>query len=104
MLPLFNSRKPFANGLAEHQCPRCHREVELPLGQLCRQCRAEIERRAARIGHIVSLTSTAAVAVYVFARMAPGDTLGRNVGIAGIVVWFILSNMVVRRIVREWIS
>ena len=104
MLPLFNSRKPFASGLVEHECPRCHREVELPLGQLCRQCRAEIDRKAARAGYLVALISTAAVAVYVLRQLVPGDTLGRNVSIAGIVVWFILSNMVVRRIVREWIS
>ena len=104
MLPLFNSRKPFATGLVEHECPRCHREVELPLGQLCRQCRAEIHRRAARIGNLVALISTGAVAVYVWANVAPGDQLGRNVGIAGIAVWFILSNMVTRRVARELIK
>lgn len=104
MLPLFNSRKPFASGLVEHECPRCHREIELPFGELCRQCRSEIERRSSRIGNVVAVISAVPVALYVLGQVAPGDTVGRNVGIAGITVWFILSNVVVRRIAREWIS
>jgi len=34
----------YAGGLIEHECPRCHRAVELPFGALCRQCVAELDR------------------------------------------------------------
>ena len=44
---------PFAVGLVEHECPRCHRAVELPLGELCGTCRGEIERRAVKLGNLV---------------------------------------------------
>ncbi len=100
MLRRWDSPTPFAGGLVEHECPRCHRAVELPFGQLCRACRDEIDRRAARLATIISLASTALLAGYVTLRMPP-DPLARQVGIMAIVVWFAISNLVVRRAVRE---
>ncbi len=102
MLPLFSSPTPFANGLVEHECPRCHREVELPLGALCGICRGEIDRRANRVSLVVSGVSTALVAVYVVLRMPEGNQMARNVGLAGILVWFVLSHTMVRRLMRQW--
>ena len=86
--------------MVEHECPRCHRAVELPFGMLCRACRDEIDRKAARWGTIVALASTVALAVYISLRM-PDDPMARRVGIMSVVVWFVISNIVVRRAVRE---
>ena len=102
MLPLFSSPTPFASGLVEHACPRCQREVELPLGALCRICRREIDKRASRVGLLVSGITTAAVAAYVFLRMPEENQMARNVGLAGILVWFVLVHTTVRRVMREW--
>jgi hypothetical protein len=90
----------FAGGLIEHECPRCHRPVELPLGALCDVCRAEIQRRAARLGNLIALCTTLLLAGYIYWRM-PRDPAARLVGGMAIGIWFLVSNMVVRRAVRE---
>lgn len=100
MLRRWNSPLPFAGGLLEHECPRCHRAVELPIGTLCRACSDEIERRAGRVGNLVALASTALLAGYVLLRMPP-QPAARLVGGMAIAIWFVLSNIVVRRAVRE---
>lgn|GEM_PF-1505369 len=111
MLPLWNSQRPLLGDLREHQCPRCHQEVELPLGELCRSCRRALERRAARVANLVSMVSTAVVATYIVLRLrhirATPDGMidlrtARMVGVASIVVWFALSNAVTRRVMRHW--
>src|SRR5438132_668684 len=101
MLRRWNSPTPFAGVLVEHECPRCHRAVELPLGALCRSCTGEIERRAARWGNRVSVITTAGLAAYIYwFRMSPDHTARLVSGMA-VVIWFMLSNIVVRRAVRE---
>ena len=96
-----SSRRPLLAGLIEHECPRCHREVELPMGDLCAACLGEIERRARRVANLVALASTAVVAVYIVVRM-PATEQARLVGVTAVVAWFVLSNMVVRRVMRQW--
>ena len=67
---------------------------------LCRACRDEIDRKAARWGSAVALASTAALAAYVTLWM-PADPVARRVGVMAILAWFVLSNVMVRRAVRE---
>ena len=100
MLRRWSSPTPFVGGLTEHECPRCHRPVQLPMGALCRDCRAEIEARAARLARWVSGGSTALLVLYVLARL-PSDSRGRLVVAVGVAVWYLLSNLVVRRAARE---
>ena len=101
MLRRWNSPTPLVAGLIEHECPRCHREVELPLGQLCNACRTQIERRAKKTARIVAALSTVAVGLYIFIPM-PSDPRARAVGLVGIVVWYVLTGLVVRRVMRQW--
>jgi hypothetical protein len=75
--------------------------VELPLGALCAHCHKAIERRARRVARLVGGLSTAAMALYVFIPPPP-DERARVVGLAGIVIWYILTNAVVRRVMRNW--
>lgn len=101
MLRRGNLQTPLVAGLVEHECPRCHRAVELPLGALCTHCRKAIERRARRVARLVSAGSTAAVALYIFIPPPP-DERARTVGLVGILIWYILTNAVVRRVMRNW--
>lgn len=101
MLPRWNSQTPLGGVLVEHECPRCHREVELPLGQLCSACTAAIELRARKVARIVAVLSTVAFGVYIFVPF-PADERARLVGTAGILIWYVLSNLVVRRVLRQW--
>jgi hypothetical protein len=89
--------------LREHECPRCHRPVELPLGALCPECRRDIERRARRLGRLVAASTTALLAVYVLFRLPP-DPRGRLVSAMAIGIWYVLTDMVVRRAAREMLS
>jgi hypothetical protein len=86
--------------LLEHECPRCHRAVELPLGVLCRSCTEEIERRAARWGDRVALATTMVLAGYLYFFRATPNPTARLVSGMAVVIWFMLSNVVVRRAVR----
>ena len=95
-----NSQKPFFGAFVERECPRCHREVELPLGELCGTCRQAIARRAARIARLVAAITTVAVALYVVTAM-PVDRTARMVGAMAVVSWYIIVNLVMRRILTQ---
>jgi hypothetical protein len=101
MLRRRNLARPLAAVLIEHECPRCHCEVELPLGELCGACRNQIERRAAKTARLVAGVSTLAVALYVFIPPPPGEQ-GRVVGAVGVVVWYVLISLIVRRMMQNW--
>ena len=102
MAPLrpLSSQKPLSGVLIEHECPRCGREVELPFGEICSDCTRGIEIRARKIGRLVALTTTVALAIYVYLRV-PEDPTARMVGGASILAWYILTGVVTRRILRE---
>jgi uncharacterized OB-fold protein len=95
-----SSQKPLLGSLIEHECPRCGREVELPLGEICAHCTRAIESRARKIGRLVALTTAVALAIYVYLRM-PEDPTARMVGGASVLAWYILTGVVVRRVLRE---
>jgi uncharacterized protein (DUF983 family) len=101
MLRLWSSQTPFVAGLVEHECPRCHRGVELPLGQLCKTCLTNIDKRARKAARIVATLSTLAVGLYIFTPV-PTDERVRIVGLVGVLIWYILSNIVVRRVMGQW--
>ena len=92
---------PFAGGLIEHECPRCHRAVELPFGELCRSCRDQIDRKARQLGRNVSLVTTILLSAYIYFFRHPADQLQRQMSVVALVIWFIVSNIVVRRAVKE---
>ena len=101
MLQPWNLQQQLPSGLTEKHCPRCDREVNLPLGALCRTCRAEIEARARKFGLLASLAVTIPVAFSAFSGL-PDNQTSRTVAIAGVLVCFVLVNVIVRRIVREF--
>jgi hypothetical protein len=94
------SETPLVAGLVEHQCPRCHRPVELPFGTVCGPCRQEVERRARRLGHLVALITTVALAVYVVLRLPP-DPRARMMSGLAVAVWYVLVKLVVERSAKE---
>jgi hypothetical protein len=77
--------------------------VELPFGEICTPCREEIEQRARRTGRLVAGLSTVAVAGYTLVRM-PDDEQARLVGVVGVIMWYVLTNLVVRRAMRQWMK
>ena len=101
MLRLWNSPKPLLSGLVEHECPRCHRPVELPLGALCGNCHASIDRRARKAARLVSGLSSLAVGSYLLFTVPPTQQ-SRLVAAAGILMWYVLTHIMVRRIMQQY--
>jgi len=89
--------------VVEHECPRCHRPVELPLGEICGECRQNIERRAGRIARLVALGSTAIFGVYVVLRV-PDDPTARMVSGVSVAIWYILTNLIAKRVLRQHLN
>lgn len=98
-----NSRLPFFGVFTEDECPRCHRQIQLPLGEVCRECREDIALRAARIARLVAAGTTIMVAIYAMVVM-PTDSMSRMVGAMSVVVWYILVNLVVRRVLNQYLT
>lgn len=94
------SQTPLVAGLVEHECPRCHRPVELPFGTLCPACRGAIERRASRLAAWAAGLSTLALAIYALVRM-PDDPRARLMSALAVAVWYVLVRQVVQRAARE---
>jgi len=103
MLRQWNSRTPLFGDLREQECPRCRRPVDLPLGEICTPCQRDIRRRTARIARIVALLSTVIVGAYVLLRV-PADPTARLVSGAAVAIWYLLTNLVVRRVLREFLT
>ena len=91
---------PLIGTAFEHECPRCHTEVELPLGELCQDCREAIEMRARKISRYVALGATLPFAAYVYFR-SPDDSTLQLVGISTVFVWYIITGLVTKRILLE---
>lgn len=102
MLRQWNSRTPLLGDLRERECPRCHRPVDLPLGEICPVCQRDIQRRASRIARAVALLSTVAVGAWVLLRVPPDPTARLVSGVA-VAIWYVLTNLVVRRVLREFL-
>jgi hypothetical protein len=77
--------------------------VELPLGELCATCRSEIERRVRKIARWIALGTTVVLAAYIVVRVPP-DPTARSVGAIAILVWYLLTGAVARRILRETLN
>ena len=103
MLRRSSSQTPLSGALIEHECPRCHKPVQLPLGELCGECRRDIERRAGRLGRLIAAVSTILIAIYVVVRM-PADPTARLVGAMSIVIWYLLTFLVAKRVLREYLK
>jgi hypothetical protein len=83
-----------------HECPRCHKEVDLPLGDFCQDCKETITLRARKISRYVALGTTLPFGAYVYLRL-PDDSTLRLVGLSSVVAWYIITGLVTKRILLE---
>ena len=83
-----------------HECPRCHAEIELPLGDICHECKESIKQRARKISRLVAIGTTIPFAAYVYFRLPDDQTL-RLVGISTVVAWYIIVGLVTKRVLME---
>ena len=75
----------------------------LPVGGLCAECTRRVKRRAARIARWVALGTTLPLAGYVTLSL-PRDPTARVVGAASVVIWYVLTSLIARRVAWEWLK
>jgi hypothetical protein len=85
------------SGLPEVPCAKCGRRLAgLPWGELCPDCRAQLEKRASRLGHRISLAATVLMAAYVALRVPADPTARLYAGIAALATYIIVRRIATR--------
>jgi hypothetical protein len=74
--------------------------MDLPLGEICGDCKGRINQRARKISRYVAIGTTLPFAVYVYLRLPEDPTL-RLVGLSSVVAWYIITGLVTKRLLKE---
>jgi hypothetical protein len=98
-------RAPWPAGSSSaHLCAKCGEPTEgIPIGGLCHQCRRRIRARAARLARWIAIGTTLPLAVYVTVTL-PRTPDARIVGAAAVLIWYVLTSLIVRRVAWEWLK
>ncbi|HXF95451.1 MAG TPA: hypothetical protein VNI61_05050 [Gemmatimonadales bacterium] len=75
----------------------------IAIGGVCGECWKRIRRRAARIGRWVAIGTTLPLGVYIALTM-PRDPTARLVGAMAVVIWYVLTSLIARRVATEWMK
>ena len=96
-------RAPWPVG-PSHPCRSCGELTPgIAIGGLCAACTQRIRRRAGRIGRWAAMGTTVPLAVYV-ALSLPRESTARIVGAASVLVWYVLTSLIARRVAWEWMK
>jgi ABC-type phosphate transport system permease subunit len=63
----------------------------------------EVRRKASRIGRLVGIGTTLPMAVYVTLTF-PAERTARLVGAACVLLWYVLTFTIARRVAVEWLK
>src|SRR5438477_3034056 len=100
-----SSPAPWLSGLGpSHPCAKCGTDTPgIAIGGLCANCTPLLERRASKIARLVAIGTTAPLAVYV-ALSLPVERTARLVGAASVLLWYVLTFLIAKRVTLEWIK
>lgn len=100
-----NSPAPWSSGLGpSHPCAKCGETTAgIAIGGLCANCTRLLERRATRIARLVAIGTTLPLAGYV-ALALPVERTARLVGAACVLLWYVLTFLIARRVTLEWLK
>ncbi len=88
----------------KHPCAGCGEFVAgIAIGGLCPGCARLVDRRAARIGRLVAIGTTLPLAAYV-AGSLPAERTARLVGAASVLLWYVLTFLIAKRVALEWLK
>lgn len=98
-----NSPAPWLSGLGpSHPCAKCGTETAgIPIGGLCAECTRALQRRARRVARLASLGTTIPLAVYVGMAL-PVERTARLVGAACVLLWYLLTYQIAKRVALEF--
>ena len=87
-----------------HPCARCGEFVAgIAIGGLCPTCARLVERKASRIGRLAAIGTTLPLALYV-ATTLPAERTARLVGAASVLLWYVLTFLIGKRVASEWLK
>jgi len=100
-----SSPAPWSSGLGpSHPCAKCGETTAgIAIGGLCLNCTRLLERRASKIARLVAIGTTAPLAVYV-AFGLPVERTARLVGAASVLLWYVLTFLIAKRVTLEWLK
>ncbi len=100
-----SSPAPWSSGLApSHPCAKCGADTAgIAIGGLCSNCTRLLERRASRVARLVAIGTTVPLAVYV-AMALPVERTARIVGASCVLLWYVLTFLIAKRVTLEWIK
>lgn len=96
---------PWPGGVGpSHPCARCGEFVRgIAIGARCPSCERVVRARASRIARWVAIGTTLPLAGYV-AWSLPVDRTARLVGAGAVLLWYVLTFMIARRVAMEWVK
>jgi hypothetical protein len=62
-----------------------------------------VQRKAGRIGRLVAIGTTLPLAAYVTWSL-PSERTARLVGAASVLLWYVLTFLIARRVALEWLK
>lgn len=100
-----NSPAPWLSGLGpSHPCAKCGTDTAgIAIGGLCANCTRLLARRATKVARLVAIGTTVPLAVYV-AMALPVERTARLVGAASVLLWYVLTFLIAKRVAWEWLK
>src|SRR6266446_4012027 len=100
-----NSTAPWLSGLGpSHPCAKCGTDTPgIAIGGICATCMRSLNRRATRIARLVAIGTTVPLAVYVAVAL-PVERTARLVGAASVLLLYVLTFLIAKRVTLEWLK
>lgn len=75
----------------------------LAVGGICSECWRNIMRRASRISRWVAMGTTLPLALYMTLTL-PAQRTARLTGLVAVLIWYLLSSLIAKRVALEWMK
>jgi len=87
-----------------HPCAKCGTDTPgIAIGGICANCLRSLNRRATRIARLVAIGTTVPLAVYVAVAL-PVERTARLVGAASVLLWYVLTFLIAKRVTLEFLK
>ena len=97
------SRAPWPLG-PSHACAKCGDMVPgLAVGGICSECWQAVLQRAGRISRRVAMGTTLPLALYMTLTL-PAERTARLSGLVMVLIWYLLSSLIAKRVALEWMK
>ena len=73
----------------------------LAVGGICSDCWRRLVRRASAIGRWVAMGTSLPLAVYLTINL-PAERTARLMGVVTVLVWYLLTSLIAKRVALEW--